>query len=73
EAVHRHRPSAEVRAKVLAEHGISRDGYALATVHRPENTDDPTVLADLLAELAGLARDLPVVLPLHPRTRIRAE
>lgn len=43
--------------------------YALATVHRAENTDDAALLSRILAALHRLARDLPVVLPLHPRTR----
>jgi UDP-N-acetylglucosamine 2-epimerase len=41
-------------------------GYVLATLHRPENVDDPSRLA---AWLAALAVDRPVILPLHPRTR----
>ena len=43
----------------------------LATLHRPENTDDPSVLATFLTEL-GRVR-LPVVLPLHPRTAAAVE
>ncbi|MGH7525787.1 MAG: UDP-N-acetyl glucosamine 2-epimerase [Gemmatimonadales bacterium] len=41
--------------------------YVYATLHRAELTDRPAVLLQVLAALAGL--DLPVVLPLHPRTR----
>lgn len=43
--------------------------YALCTVHRAENTDDPSRLRGILAALDRLP--LPVVLPLHPRTRGR--
>ncbi len=43
-----------------------RPGYVLATLHRPENVDDPSRLAGLMA---ALAVDRPVILPLHPRTR----
>ncbi len=43
--------------------------YALATVHRAENTDDPTRLNGILDGLGRVAAHLPVVLPLHPRTR----
>ena len=39
----------------------------LATIHRPENTDDPDRLHSILTELGGLA--VPVIMPLHPRTR----
>ena len=49
------------------EHPDLRDGYVLATIHRAENTDDPQ---RLLAILTGLGDcGMPVVLPLHPRTR----
>lgn len=44
-------------------------GYAVATVHRAENTDDPVHLAAIVGALADLSRRMPVVLPLHPRTR----
>lgn len=43
--------------------------YVLATIHRAENTDDPVRLGSILEGLRDLARTLPVVLPLHPRTR----
>ena len=42
-------------------------GFALATIHRPYNTDDPTRLAVILSALAAL--QTPVVFPVHPRTR----
>jgi UDP-N-acetylglucosamine 2-epimerase (non-hydrolysing) len=51
--------------------GLAPHTYAVATLHRPENVDDPIVLSRLVAALAGVARLLPVVLPLHPRTRAR--
>ncbi|MDT8380609.1 MAG: UDP-N-acetylglucosamine 2-epimerase, partial [Desulfotignum sp.] len=43
-------------------------GYVLATVHRAENTDDPRRLTAIIEGLKLLSRELPVVLPLHPRT-----
>lgn len=43
--------------------------YALATIHRAENTDDQARLRAIFEGLAGLARTLAVVVPLHPRTR----
>ncbi|MGV9316360.1 non-hydrolyzing UDP-N-acetylglucosamine 2-epimerase [Streptomyces sp. NPDC003691] len=71
EAVRDHLPPPRERAALLAGHGLTADGYVLATVHRPENTDDASALAAVLGELALLAEELPVVLPLHPRTRAR--
>lgn len=48
---------------------LERRGYAVATVHRAENTDDPARLSAIVGALTDLARRIPVVLPLHPRTR----
>ena len=50
---------------------VSRKGYALATLHRPANVDDPAALARLIAALAEVAEQVPVVFPIHPRTRAR--
>jgi UDP-N-acetylglucosamine 2-epimerase (non-hydrolysing) len=46
---------------------IASEPFALATIHRPENTDDPARLATILRELAGLP--VRVVVPMHPRTQ----
>jgi UDP-N-acetylglucosamine 2-epimerase (non-hydrolysing) len=43
--------------------------YALLTLHRPENVDDAEILARILAAAGRLARRLPVLFPVHPRTR----
>ena len=43
--------------------------YALATLHRAENTDDPKKLEQLVNGLNRIHQDLPIVLPLHPRTK----
>lgn len=57
----------------LATWGLTDQGYALCTLHRQENTDDPARLSAILAALRDIARELPVVLPLHPRTRRKLE
>lgn len=49
--------------------GLADRSYALVTAHRAETTDDPVTLTILVDQLAALANRLPVVLPLHPRTR----
>jgi UDP-GlcNAc3NAcA epimerase len=49
--------------------GLAEGGYAVATLHRQENTDDPARLTAVLEAMADLAGSMPVVLPLHPRTR----
>lgn len=57
---------------VAASLGI--DGaFALATVHRPSNTDTAPVLTGIMDTLLELSTELPVVLPLHPRTKARLE
>lgn len=43
--------------------------FVLATVHRQENTDDPANLKGIIEGLNAIHREIPVVLPLHPRTR----
>lgn len=48
-------------------------GYAVATLHRPANVDDPAVLRPLLEVLSEISAALPIALPLHPRTRARIE
>jgi UDP-GlcNAc3NAcA epimerase len=49
--------------------GIEPKAYVLATIHRAENTDDAGRLAAVFGGLARLAAEVPVVVPLHPRTR----
>jgi UDP-N-acetylglucosamine 2-epimerase (non-hydrolysing) len=51
------------------EHGLERGGYLLVTLHRPALVDRPELLARALGALASVARELPVVFPVHPRTR----
>jgi UDP-N-acetylglucosamine 2-epimerase (non-hydrolysing) len=62
------RPAAADAARTAAGYGVEPDGFVLATIHRPENTDDPHRLEAILTELSKLG--LPVLLPLHPRTRL---
>jgi UDP-N-acetylglucosamine 2-epimerase (non-hydrolysing) len=51
--------------------GLEPGGYVLATVHRPSNVDDRGALERVLQGLAAVAEEIPVVAPLHPRTRAR--
>ena len=51
--------------------GLAGQSYVLATIHRAENTDNPQRLAVISEALAQVAEVLPVVLPLHPRTKAR--
>ncbi|OQY46756.1 MAG: UDP-N-acetylglucosamine 2-epimerase (non-hydrolyzing) [Desulfobacteraceae bacterium 4572_87] len=45
------------------------EAYALVTLHRPANVDDPAVLKPLLECLADFSKRLPMIFPMHPRTR----
>ena len=48
-------------------------GYAVLTLHRPSNVDDPTILRSLLETILQISRKLPVIFPMHPRTRAMIE
>ena len=54
---------------LMAQLGLAENNYVLATIHRQENTDHPQRLAAIVEALTATARTLPVVWPLHPRTR----
>jgi UDP-N-acetylglucosamine 2-epimerase (non-hydrolysing) len=56
---------------VLEDLGMPRGGFSVATIHRAENTDDPTRLRAIVEALQQV--DHPVVLLAHPRLRARAE
>ncbi|OGF17645.1 MAG: UDP-N-acetylglucosamine 2-epimerase [Candidatus Eisenbacteria bacterium RBG_16_71_46] len=70
----RQRPRAE-RPELLERFGVRRGAYALATVHRAENTDDEARLRNVFQGLADAARALgiPLLAALHPRTTARLE
>jgi UDP-N-acetylglucosamine 2-epimerase (non-hydrolysing) len=53
--------------------GLEPGGYAVLTLHRPSNVDDPSVLAGLLEAVGVIQRELPVLFAVHPRTRKRIE
>ena len=54
---------------VLDDLGVEPKGYALVTMHRPRNVDDPERLAEVVRILEVVAERYPVVFPVHPRTR----
>lgn len=60
---------AEATSSILDKLGLIRQNYLLATIHRAENTDEASRLAAIFEALSDLAKDVPLVLPLHPRTR----
>lgn len=48
---------------------LSLQSYGLITLHRPSNVDDEAIFLQLLGALDILSRDLPLIFPVHPRTR----
>lgn len=60
-------PSKAEREQRRSDLGCPNEPYVVSTLHRPENVDDPKRLGALLEELVTLP--IPVVLPIHPRTK----
>jgi UDP-N-acetylglucosamine 2-epimerase (non-hydrolysing) len=56
------------RSRILEDLGVQRGQYALATLHRPGNVDDPAQLRQMTQLLNDIGERLPVVFPVHPRT-----
>ena len=61
----------EARRNGNGHHGAERDPYAVVTLHRPANVDDPAALVELLRALAELSDERRILFPVHPRTRAR--
>jgi UDP-N-acetylglucosamine 2-epimerase (non-hydrolysing) len=70
DTLRRHLPAARA-LRVPEALGLEPGRYAVVTLHRPSNVDEPAALGRLLGTLAELAGALPVVFPVHPRTRAR--
>jgi UDP-GlcNAc3NAcA epimerase len=77
DAVMLYKDVANDRSKILEQlqlipvtsYGSRVTKYALATVHRAENTDDPIRLRNIMEALVEISKEMPVVFPVHPRTR----
>ena len=63
--------------QTLSQHGAAADwgqnGFAVLTLHRPSNVDDPGTLRAVLGAIREVSRRLPVIFAVHPRTRARIE
>ncbi|MBI4508377.1 MAG: UDP-N-acetylglucosamine 2-epimerase (non-hydrolyzing) [Deltaproteobacteria bacterium] len=62
-----------MQSQVLVELGLAGRAHGLVTLHRPSNVDDPSALREILTTLDSLACELPLVFPIHPRTRGRLQ
>jgi UDP-N-acetylglucosamine 2-epimerase (non-hydrolysing) len=58
-------------AGMPAKVGVAKGEYGVVTLHRPSNVDDAEQLAAIVGKLVALSRQLPLVFPVHPRTRQR--
>jgi UDP-GlcNAc3NAcA epimerase len=67
---YRERAKAKIRLDIF---GLQPHGYVLCTLHRQENTDDPSRLMSIFKALRAITKELPVVMPLHPRTKAKIE
>ena len=61
------------QSDVLERLNLEPGSYGVVTLHRPSNVDDPDRLKNLLQALATLTERLPLVFPVHPRTRQKME
>ena len=70
DVVEQHREAIRCRAdEACAQLGVSRNGFAFATVHRPENTDSESRWSAILGAFAEIGLQLPILWAAHPRTR----
>jgi UDP-N-acetylglucosamine 2-epimerase (non-hydrolysing) len=53
--------------------GLETGGYGVVTLHRPSNVDDPLILKKISGILEEIAEMIPLVFPIHPRTRKNLE
>ncbi|HSW45272.1 MAG TPA: UDP-N-acetylglucosamine 2-epimerase (non-hydrolyzing) [Phycisphaerae bacterium] len=68
DTLERSRERAE-ESKILEKLGLSAGQYAVVTLHRPASVDRPKILRGLLGVFDEIQRDMPMVFPIHPRTR----
>jgi UDP-N-acetylglucosamine 2-epimerase (non-hydrolysing) len=71
--LHRAAPARGTLERHGAPAAAANDGFGLVTLHRPSNVDDPQMLRRLIEVLCELSQRLPLVFPIHPRTRARLE
>lgn len=57
------------KSTVIQEHNLSGKPFVLCTIHRAENTDNESNMKGIFSALTEISSDIPVILPLHPRTK----
>lgn len=53
--------------------GVGEGNYAVATLHRPSNVDEETTFTGIIDALIDISNDLPIIFPVHPRTRAKID
>lgn len=61
---------ADMESQILQRLSLLNKPFILATIHRAENTDDPKRLLNIMTALMELSKQISIILPLHPRTRL---
>ena len=72
DSLFRHLPAATLE-RIRDRVPVSDKSYAVLTLHRPSNVDTPETLQRILDAVMTIAEDMPVVFPVHPRTRQRLD
>jgi UDP-N-acetylglucosamine 2-epimerase (non-hydrolysing) len=57
------------KSDILSRLSLKERGYAVLTLHRPSNVDDPDTLSRIVSAISKIQLEVPVVFPVHPRTR----
>lgn len=57
--------------ELSAKFKLVEKNYALVTLHRPSNVDEPVILSKIIDTLQKISKKLPILFPIHPRTRLR--
>ena len=58
-----------MRSSILTDMGLVPKGYVTVTLHRPANVDDPAVLKEIIEAFDHIQKQIPIMFPIHPRTR----
>lgn len=57
------------KSNILNILNLNPENFAVLTLHRPSNVDDPVVFSRILDALTIIQKDIPIIFPVHPRTR----
>ena len=57
------------QSRMLVQYKLEPRRFVYVTLHRPSNVDEKATLSAIMRELEGIAQEMPVVFPMHPRTR----